>query len=116
MEKRKLTVELLGTSFVIQSGDDPKHLARVAEYLRAKVEEVKARYSFADPLTVALLAALNLADELFKERAGRSPIQGAEPENDEISGVAQRLIDTIDEELLRHTPYGEDDGDPPPSA
>ena len=30
-----------------------------------RIEEVKGRYSFADPLTVAVLAALNIADDIF---------------------------------------------------
>jgi cell division protein ZapA (FtsZ GTPase activity inhibitor) len=101
MEKRQLKIDLLGTSFTIQSGDSPDHLARVKAYLRDKVEEVKARYAFADPLTVALLAALNLADELFKEREGLP--QGGP--NEEIESVTRKLIETIDEELLEHDPY-----------
>jgi cell division protein ZapA (FtsZ GTPase activity inhibitor) len=101
MEKRQLKIDLLGTSFVIQSGESPEHLARVSACLRDKVEEVKARYSFADPLRVALLAALNLADELIKEREG---LPRDEP-NVELESVARKLIETIDEELLDHTPY-----------
>ncbi len=100
MEKRQLKIDLLGTSFVIQSGDSPDHLAKVTAYLRNKVEEVKARYAFADPLTVALLAALNLADELFKEREGT--LQSGP--NEEIESVTRKLIETIDEELLEHNP------------
>jgi cell division protein ZapA (FtsZ GTPase activity inhibitor) len=101
MEKRQLKIELLGTSFVIQSAENPDHLAKVSAYLRDKVEEVKTRYSFADPLTLALLAALNLADELVKHRDGQP---GDEPGR-ELESVAQRLIETIDEKLLEHTPY-----------
>ncbi len=101
MEKRQLKIDLLGTSFVIQSGDSPDHLARVTAYLRDKIEEVKTRYAFADPLTVALLAALNLADEVFKEREGLP--QGGH--NEEIESVTRKLIETIDEELLEHNPY-----------
>jgi hypothetical protein len=102
MEKRQLKVDLLGTSFVIQSTESPEHLARLTSYLRARIEEVKSRYSFADPLTVALLAALNVADELFRERDGR----GLPGPDADLASVAQKLIDSIDESLLAHTPYG----------
>jgi cell division protein ZapA (FtsZ GTPase activity inhibitor) len=101
MDKRQLKIELLGTSFVIQSDESPEHLADIAAYLKNKVEEVKGRYSFADPLTVALLVALNVTDELYRAREGRLPADPPE----EIGRVAQRLIDTIDDELLQHTPY-----------
>ena len=71
------------------------------------MEEVKSRYSFAEPLTVALLAALNIADELFKSREGR----GESVASQEIATVAERILDRIDEELLDHTPL--DVGDDP---
>jgi len=57
MEKRQLRIDVLGTSFVIQSDESPEHLARLSSYVKAKIEEVRSRYSFADPLTVAVLAA-----------------------------------------------------------
>jgi hypothetical protein len=55
-----------------------------------------------------VLAALNIADELFKARDGREPsTQIAEIEN-----VAERLISRIDDELLRHDPLGESPSSP----
>ncbi len=107
MEKRQLRVEVLGTSFVIQSDESPEHLAHLSSFVKARIEEVKSRYTFADPLTIALLAALNIADELFKTRDGREPPQGAE-----IANLAERLISRMDEELLKHEPYEEE----PPSS
>ncbi len=104
MEKKQQKIELLGASFVVQSTADPEYLAEITSYVRERIEEVKSRYTFADPLKISLLASLNIADELFKEREGRAPgLQG------EISMAAQRLIDSIDEELLRHTPYQDAD-------
>ncbi len=76
MEKRQLRVDVLGASFTIQSDESAEHLERVSAYLREKVAEVKARYAFATPLTLALLAALNIADELVKERAGTARPDG----------------------------------------
>jgi cell division protein ZapA len=109
MEKRQLRIDVLGTSIVVQSDESAEHLARLASYVKGKVEEVKGRYAFAEPLTVALLAALNIADELFKSRESR----GESPVSQEISSVAQRLLDRIDESLLEHTPL---DTDEPPEA
>jgi cell division protein ZapA len=103
MEKRQLRVDVLGTSFVIQSDESPEHLARLSSFVKERIEEVKARYAFADPLTVAVLAALNIADDLFKARDGREP---AGPSL-EIASLADRLIRRIDDELLRHDPLGE---------
>jgi cell division protein ZapA len=104
MGKRQLKIDVLGASFVIQSDESAEHLARLSTYVKEKIEEVKGRYTFADPLTVAVLAALNIADEMFKTREGRDPSGGAE----EIANVAERLIKRMDDELLQHTPYDED--------
>jgi cell division protein ZapA (FtsZ GTPase activity inhibitor) len=68
--------------------------------VKERIEEVRARYAFADPLTVAVLAALNIADDLFKAREGREPAPSVE-----VAAVADRLIRRIDDELLRHEPY-----------
>ncbi len=101
MEKRQLRIEILGSSFDIQSDDSTEQLARLSSFVKSKVEEVKGRYTFADPLTIAVLAALNIADELFKAREGREPpIQG-----EDIGILADRLINSIDDKLLEHTPY-----------
>jgi cell division protein ZapA len=103
MEKRQLRIDVLGTSFVIQSDESPEHLARLSSFVRERIEEVKARYTFADPLTVAVLAALNIADDLFKSRDGKDP----PTQISEFENVAERLISRIDDELLRHDPLGE---------
>ncbi len=110
MEKRQLKIDILGASFTIQSEESPGHLSRVESLLRQKVEEVKNRYSFADPLTVALLAGLNLADELVQERDGRGTALPHEVEN-----LARKIMDGMDDELLSRAPYGED-VNPSPSA
>jgi cell division protein ZapA len=101
MEKRQLRVEVLGTSFVIQSEESEEHLARLSAYVKTKVEEVKVRYAFAEPLTIAVLAALNIADELWKAREGRDLVSPSE----ELASVAERLISRIDDDLLQHTRY-----------
>ncbi len=103
MEKRQLRIDVLGTSFVIQSEESPEHLAILSSFVKDRIEEVKSRYTFADPLTVAVLAALNIADDLFKARSGREPALSSS-QSAEIENVAERLISRIDEELLRNDP------------
>src|SRR5258706_8351310 len=104
MEKRQLRIEVLGTSFTIQSDESSEHLARLSAYVKARIEEVKGWYAFADPLTIAVLAALNIADDMFKSREGRAGTEDGE----EISDVAERLLNRIDDALLDHTPWDEE--------
>jgi cell division protein ZapA (FtsZ GTPase activity inhibitor) len=111
MEKRQLRIDVLGASFTIQSDESAEHLERVSAYLREKVEEVKARYSFATPLTLALLAALNIADELVKERSGRAARATAGAPR-ELEEIAAGLIEQIDGALTSRTPPDGDVGQP----
>ena len=104
MEKRQLRVDVLGSSFVIQSDESTEHLNRLSAYVRARIEDVRKRYPFAEPLTVAVLAALNITDEMFKLIERREPSQSA----DEISSLAENLISRIDDTLLSHTPIPHD--------
>ena len=103
MEKRQLRIDVLGASFVIQSDESTEHLNRLSAFVKARVEDVRKRYPFAEPLTVAVLAALNIADEMFKIREGHEPA-----ELSEIDSVAERLIRRIDDDLLTHTPLAMD--------
>ena len=103
MDKRQLRIDVLGSSFVIQSEESPEHLSHLSSFVKDRIEEVKNRYTFADPLTVAVLAALNIADDLFKARGGREPPLSP-AQSTEIENVTVRLISRIDEELRRDDP------------
>ncbi len=109
MEKRQLRIDVLGTSLVIQSDESTEYLNNLAAHVRARIEEVKSRYTFADPLTVAVLAALNIADEMFKARAGRPAAAG---QDEEIAAVAEKLISRIDDDLLSYSPYADPEAPP----
>ncbi|HUI71643.1 MAG TPA: cell division protein ZapA [Spirochaetia bacterium] len=114
MEKRQLRIDVLGSSFVIQSDESTEHLNRLSAHVKSRIEDVRKRYPFAEPLTVAVLAALNIADEMFKVRDGPQT-----PESSEVDSVAERLISRIDDDLLTHTPLAEppapEGGEPPQS-
>lgn len=60
------------------SGQDPEHICRLAERVDAKMRAVAAQGRTVDSLRVAVLAALNLADELSLtvEAAGADAGQG----------------------------------------
>jgi cell division protein ZapA len=65
-EEKTTEVEIFGERYVLRGTDSPEYLRRVAEYVDGKFLEVtKASPSLA-PSKVAVLASLNMADELFK--------------------------------------------------
>jgi cell division protein ZapA len=97
MEPSRLKVDLLGTSFHIRASEDAAYLRSVLDYLRDRVNEVQTEVGAADPLKIAILTALNLVDEVFKERRRAS---GGDPGEDaEIGRITERLIERIDRTL-----------------
>jgi cell division protein ZapA len=63
-----VTVEIYDQLYHL-SGQDPEHIRRLAARVDAKMRAVAANGHTADSLRVAVLAALNLADELSQTSA-----------------------------------------------
>ena len=111
MEEHLTHVELLGTSFTIRSEEDPAYLNEVMTYYRERLEATAALVSWSDPLKVSIVAALNVVDELFKERM----INGSATEDARKTGeIASRLIGQIDRALT--LPKDASPGISPPGA
>ena len=102
MQKNWLEVNILGSSFTIQSENDPLYLGEVIEYLNIKIDEINKEFSINDPLKISLLAAINLVDELFKTKKHININPGEVSDSVEITKITEQLIDKIDESLLEY--------------
>lgn len=63
-----LKVNIYGTEYPIKGDVDVEYIGQVAEYVDRKMREVDQSSAAKSSLKVAILAALNIADELFRER------------------------------------------------
>lgn len=89
-------IELLGASFTIRSDEEQAYFDDVVAYLRKRIDETVARNVVTDPLKVAIVVALNVVDELFKERVAN----GAAAEDARQAGeITTRMIAQIDRAL-----------------
>lgn len=61
-------VELMGRHYTLKGDVDPEYMVTLARYVDSKIAELKQLAQGQDPLRLALLVSLNLADELFQER------------------------------------------------
>ena len=74
---RVVPVDIHGQRYPIRSGLDPAYVARLATYVDEKMRAAADTTPTGDSLRLAVLAALNIADELFRcrdttlERDGR---------------------------------------------
>ena len=65
-------VQIFGSEYRIASETDPEHILKVASYIDQKMREIASALALRTRSTVAVLTAVNLADELFKiEAEGR---------------------------------------------
>ena len=69
-ESDTLSVMIFGSEYKIK-GADPDYIQTVAKYVDVKMRELDKRLASSTPTKIAILASLNIADELFRERAER---------------------------------------------
>ncbi|MCA9739918.1 MAG: cell division protein ZapA [Deferribacteres bacterium] len=68
-ERNVIKLTIYGTEYPIKGDTDVDYIKKVAGYIDQKMYEVERNTSAKSSLKVAILAALNIADELFRERA-----------------------------------------------
>ena len=69
--KNVVQVQILGQQLPLRTEADPKYAIELAEFVDGKMREVTKMLTVASVSKVAILASLNIADELFKERASQ---------------------------------------------
>ncbi|MEZ4430373.1 MAG: cell division protein ZapA [Nannocystaceae bacterium] len=65
--KRSVEVEIAGQRLTIRSDEGPEYVAELAEYVDAHLQALGGRKTVS-PHRVALLVAMQIADELFREK------------------------------------------------
>jgi cell division protein ZapA len=61
-------VEIFGQTYAVRGGEDPAYVERLAAYVDERMKEVSRASGAVDSVRIAVLAALNLADECFRLR------------------------------------------------
>jgi len=68
MSSRVVIVEIAGQQYPIRSTLDEKYVAALAAYVEQKMAAAQRECPQGDSLRIAVLAALNIADECFRAR------------------------------------------------
>jgi cell division protein ZapA len=92
---RVVTVEIGGQQYPIRSALDERYVTELAAYVDRKMRAASDSAPASDLLGLAVLVALNIADEYFRARARQSEAQ------DEINERAMRLERYVDEVLAQ---------------
>ena len=64
--KRTMEISIMGQKFMIKSDSDYDYVTHVAKNVDQKINEVLQNTKSVASLNVAILAAMNIADEYFK--------------------------------------------------
>lgn len=91
-EGRVIPVEIAGQRYPIRSSLDPEYVARLATYVDEKMRAAADTAPTGDTVRVAVLAALNIADELFHSRDANRARNG---ELAERTQELERLLDRV---------------------
>jgi cell division protein ZapA len=72
-----MKIEIYDQMYNVNSeGQNEEHLRELASYVDGKMREVADATHIVDSVKVAVLAALNIADEMFAHRARQQEIEG----------------------------------------
>lgn len=88
------TVQIFGREYKIRGHADQNYIRKMAKYVDGKMRELAENSSLPSQESIAILVALNIADELFQERAKSTDTLS------EVEERADHLIELLDQSLL----------------
>lgn len=92
MNARVVTVEIHGQRYAVRSDLDQAYITELAAVVDQKMRLAAEELSSADSLRIAVVAALNLADEVYRMREDNEGLDGRVTEKTE---AIERLVDAV---------------------
>lgn len=111
MSVQVVNIDLLGTSFAVQTDESVEYIEAIVAELRRRLEGLRASTRVQDPLKLSIIAGITLLDELSRSKEGfgpqaksDAPMRADRPLAegqglDELERVAARLIADLDRSL-----------------
>ena len=94
MEKRVVKVNIFGTEYPIKGESNVEYIQEIARFVDEKMIEIDKTLSIKSSLKVAILAALNIADELFQERE----------EKNKLKELYEKKVEVLNNRLSKEVP------------
>lgn len=88
-------VEIFGSTYHVRGSDDSGYLQELAQVVDGRMRELSEHASTADPARLAILVALNLADEL--SRAHRQQEGDRVEIREKVAELARELEEALQE-------------------
>lgn len=91
--ERFVEVNILGHDYTVKTDAETEYIQEIASYVDKKMSEIVRNTKTVSTLNVAILAALNIADEFFKEMQKREELI------EEVEHRSEAIVKTIDSQL-----------------
>jgi len=96
MEKQKIQVQIFGTEYSLKSDMDEEYVRNVASYVDAKLRHFSDATSVKSSTKIAVLTALNIADELFRLKQKYETILAEiESKSKEVNENLERVFEQL---------------------
>jgi len=69
--ERSVEIKVFGQTYTVKTEAEEDHIREVAKYVNEKMDEILKKTRSVSTLNVAILTALNIADDFLKEREKR---------------------------------------------
>ncbi len=96
-DENVLKVRIYGAEYEIRGPSDANYSKRIADYVDNKMREVDKNVRVDSSLKVAILATLNITNELFKEQEDKERIRI------QLEDKIKKLNARIDQQLSKKT-------------
>jgi len=93
MPANQLRVNIFGAEYVLKSDENQEYVVEIANYVDQKMREIDRSQAINSNLKVAILAALNIADELFQSKKYRERLL------DQLGEESRKLNRSLQEAL-----------------
>ena len=88
-------VEIFGQTYTVRAGTDASYVQKLAEYVDSQMTDVSRAAGAVDSVRIAVLAALNIADECFQLRGQEGDAERRAQAKAEV--LARALAAALDE-------------------
>ncbi len=88
--ERLVEIKVFGQTYTVKTDAEEDYIQEVAKYVNEKMEEVLRKTKSVSTLNVAILTALNIADDLLREKEKRAALLR------EVETRSKDLVEKID--------------------
>ncbi|MCD4692158.1 MAG: cell division protein ZapA [Calditrichales bacterium] len=95
MAPGQIRVNIFGSEYTLIADNNENYVNEIAQYVDDKMREIDRTQSIKSSSKIAILTALNIADELFQERIYRKKL--IDQLNEESKKINCSLIEVLEE-------------------